>query len=92
MGCDVKLQSVWKGECTVRLDNGTAWPRAALDSDERGLAGVAWRLQYGNPTQADMQTAASVMSAYASLVWKPKRLRDAIVAALRAAEDDQTGS
>jgi hypothetical protein len=50
----------------VRLDDDTQWPYP----DER-FHEVAWRMRYGEPTQADRYYAASVMETYADLVVHP---------------------
>jgi hypothetical protein len=61
------------------------WPRAVEPDDDS----VQWRLRYGPqpPSQSDILYAASVMSAYSALVYKPQRARNSIVRVLRSIEN-----
>ena len=64
------------------LPEGRTFPDPA-DPNE-----VQWRLRYGTPTREDMMAAASVMSAYAALVYMPGRVRDGVIRDLRKASEE----
>jgi hypothetical protein len=56
------------------------WPIHEEGEDDS----VQWRLRYGHPTREDILYAASVMSAYHSLVNSTRNKRDEVVRELRA--------
>ena len=68
------------GDSYVVFDDMT-WPRihGGIDDLERAL-------RYGEPTRADLLTAASVLAAYTALVEKTVADRRRVVAMLRRAE------
>jgi hypothetical protein len=68
----------------MKLSDGSSWPRPSLERDDE--YGIAHRLIYGNPTQADLVEAASIIGAYGYLVVDASRQkRDLVVREIKAA-------
>jgi hypothetical protein len=66
---------------------GMTWPLHV----EQGDDSVQWRLRYGTPSREDILFAASVMSAYASLIIATEAHRREVVAEIRAASTQEVG-
>jgi len=48
-------------------------------------AGLEWRLRYGEPTNADMLGAASILAAYTQMIRDPQEKRQMVIGAIREA-------
>jgi hypothetical protein len=60
--------------------NSMSWPLHIENDDDS----VEWRLRYGQPTKQDLLVAASIMSAYRTLVTCTQKKRMEVVAVLRS--------
>lgn len=49
------------------LGGGRQWP-GVDDVDRQGYHGIEWVLRYGQPTYADLLSAASIVAAYETLM------------------------
>ncbi len=75
------------GDYHVRLDDGTCWSQ---DGEED--KSLNWLLRYGSDADVlkHRLTIASILSSYESLVWKPQKRRNEIIAALREAAEKRS--
>lgn len=52
---------------------------------------IEWRLRYGEPTEEDLLCAASVISAYAAMIWKTQAERNRIIKNIRHVAESNEG-
>lgn len=66
------------------LSDGSSWPAPTAD--------LEWTLRYGQPTREQLLAAASVVNAYAALVYSvPRARRDLVCREMRRPAVDDSG-
>ncbi len=74
------------GKTWVRLDDGTAW---SFDRYDEEYGSLNWLLRYGSDADVlrERLTIASILSSYQALLDKPRKRRNEIMRAIRAAQN-----
>ena len=85
-----ELKVTWVGQYSVRLDNGTCWPRLGHKGPE-DYDSIEYTMRYGTAEKLRNLScyAAEYISAYKRLVDMPRAKRERVIMALRSAEEEE---